>query len=385
MSIRHAHLWVGFVAASALATALALGCGDDTTATTGGDAGGGDDAPATDAPQGTDAPTDTGGGMQSVTFAYHPQWPGATSVEVVGGFGQASDWSTTSSFLTLTNDGTGTYSGSAMLAAGQYLYVFRITGDAAAAMPAKSMRYAVDPAAPGFAPCPAQSPTFNKIDANPCSTITAPQGGASATYHVRGVVKTDGAAANGYLVVLERNEKSSHHFFANRATVGTDGAFDLVATTGSWRLQILHPTLLAKNDLDRDPLTLQALRRTISSDIALASDVTVETPDMAFHDYGSFSPTSDAGQTLPTAFTFGTTSQRLDVYAGPKEIGDPWFSGALTTTGTDLFDGGFNTKQAQEAGVSPATPYFWGTEIPALPEAGVKWTNQTMVFPITWQ
>jgi hypothetical protein len=49
-----------------------------------------------------------------------------TSVEVYGGFGQSTDW--TMPFLTLTNDGSGTFTGSATLATGTYPYVFYVTG-----------------------------------------------------------------------------------------------------------------------------------------------------------------------------------------------------------------------------------------------------------------
>src|SRR5438874_2437217 len=70
----------------------------------GGGGGGGDDA-----------------GTTAVTFSYRPSWSGVTAVEVVGGFGQASDWTTP--LASLTDVGGGTYSATVQLAAGAYPYL----------------------------------------------------------------------------------------------------------------------------------------------------------------------------------------------------------------------------------------------------------------------
>ena len=58
------------------------------------------------------------------------------------------------------------------------------------------------------------------------------------------------------MVVLEREEPKSHHYFANRVTVGKDGSFDVLGSAGSYRLQVQYPTLLSATDLDRDPSQL---------------------------------------------------------------------------------------------------------------------------------
>jgi hypothetical protein len=324
----------------------------------------------------------------TVTFRYTPSWSGVTAVTVIGGFGQASDFSATQPFATLKDDGTGTFTGSATLASGAYLYLFHVVGDSASSTPATYARYAVDPFASVDA-CPAQSPTYTAMSANPCSKLTVPAAGASPTaFHVRGVVRVDGQPAGGYLVQLDRNETGSHHFFVNRVTTKNDGTFDVTASAGSYRLQVLHPTYLSSTDVTRDPISLQALRRAISSTFLLAADVTVSDPEVAFHEYAAFAP-RDAG-TLPTHFVFagdgGGVSERLTVYGGTaNEIGDPWYASGVVTGGAADFDGGFDTKQAGLPSVKIGDRYFWGTETSVKVDGGVSWTGQTMVFPITWR
>lgn len=355
---------------------------------TSNDGGGGDSGTATDS--GT-SPTDAGAPV-SVTFAYTPQWPGVTKVEVVGGFGQSTDWSKTASLLTLTASGN-TYSGTAMLPPGQYLYLFRVTGDASAATPATYQRYAVDPLQPGFASCPAASPTYSKIDDNPCSqvTVTSAGTGTPATpVHVTGSVTVAGAPAQSWMVVIEREEPTSHHYFANRVTVGSAGTFDLVASAGNYRLQVQYPSLLSATDLERDPASLGALRRAISASFLLGTTpLTVPTPDLGFDQYALFAPSGDAGS-LPTSFTFETGEARLDVYGGPGDggvetIGDPWFTSDETTDGGAVFGGTFDTAQATQDAAAAGTRYMWGTEQAFGADASVAWTNQSMVLPIVWR
>ena len=363
------------------AASLSTDASTSDAATTGDDGGVTPDAA-------NDAPT----GPQAVTFRYAPTWTGVKSVAVVGGFGLLTDWNAAQPFVTLTKDNTGAFTGSAMLPAGDYLYVFHVIGDASAATPDTLARYSIDPGDSAIAPCPMASPTFNANDANPCSKLSVPQAAPAAAVHVRGSVKLDGQPVAGYLVLLERNEAMSHHFFVNRATTASDGTFDVVAAAGLYRLQVLHPTYLTETDATRDPIALQALRRAISSNIPIATtDLIVRGPDVGFHDYPSFAP-RDAG-TLPTRFTFGVDGgppTRLTIYGTANNgtapsIGDPWFASPLVTTGAIEFDGGFNTKQASETGVKNGERYFWGVENSERSDAGLSWTGQSMVFPITWQ
>ncbi|HEY1958333.1 MAG TPA: carboxypeptidase regulatory-like domain-containing protein [Polyangiaceae bacterium] len=330
-----------------------------------------------------------GGGPSTVTFAYTPQWSGVTAVTVFGGFGQATDW--TAPFATLTSDGKGGFTAQAKLPSGQYLYVFKVVGDAdAGTNAAKYPRFAIDPSDSDFAPCPSESPTYDANNPNPCSELTVPQSTPAALAHVSGVVVSDGAPIAGYLVQLDREEKNSHHFFVNRVTTQSDGKFDLLAAPGSYRIQVLHPTFLSETDEQRDPKMLAALRRDISSAFPVASGtLTIPSPEVAFHGYGSFSPV-DSG-TLPTTFTFDSNSNkaRLDVYGtgkdgGAPSIGDPWYSSALTTSGSAVFDGGFDTPQANETSAALGERYFWGIEENLATDAGVTWTAQSMVFDITF-
>jgi len=354
---------------------------------------GDDSGSSTDSATATDTGTPVDGGVPvAVTFAYTPQWPGVKTVEVVGGFGQSTDWSKTASLLTLTQAGS-TYSGSAMLPPGVYQYLFRVTGDASAVPAATYQRYAVDPLDTAFAACPMASPTYSKIDVNPCSQITVTAAGGpmpGTPVHVTGSVAVAGSAAKDWMVVIEREEPKSHHYFANRVTVGADGSFDLVASAGSYRLQVQYPTLLSVTDLARDPSTAAALRRAISASFLLGTAaLTVPTPDLAFTSYGLFAPSGNAGS-LPTSFTFETGEARLDVYGGPGDggvetIGDPWFTSDVTTDGGAVFGGTFNTAQATQDAAVPGTRYMWGTEQAFGADASVAWTNQSMVLPITWQ
>ncbi len=360
----------------------------DASAAPRDDASLGTDPDATAAPDA--GPAADGGAPRAVTFAYTPAWPGVKSVAVIGGFGMATDWDPKTPLVTLTNDGSGTFKGSALLASGQYAYVFRVQGDAAATTPDTYERYAIDPTNPAFVACPAQSPTYAADAPNPCSELDVPVASPAPLFHARGAVHLDGKPADGYLVQLDREEAQSHHFFVNRVTSGKDGSFDIVAAAGHYRLQILHPTYLSENDAARNAVALGALRRAISASFPVSADVTVDTLDVGFHAYAAFAPTGTAKSPLPTTFTFepgGGT--RLDIYGtamdgGAAEIGDPWFASAVVSDGGASFDGSFDTKKATDTTVHAGKRYFWGTERVSQADGGVAWTAQSMVFPITW-
>lgn len=375
--------WLIALATCSATRAFVACSSDDSSNNTTADSG----TPATDSGNAPDSPAVDSSAPVSVTFSYDPGWAGVSAVAVLGGFGQTSDW--TMPLVTLKNDGSGHFSGSAMLPPGSYPYVFKVTGDAQAGTASATMsRYAIDPAVSAFVACPMASPTFSKIDSNPCSQLVVPQGAADPAFHVKGVVNVDGAPAPGYLVEIEREEPMSHHFFANRVTTGADGAFDMKGAKGNYRIQVLHPSYLTTTDQQLDPVKLGTLRRQISAAFMVAADVTLPPVELSFHTYASFSPTG--ATTLPT--TFGWTStlpSRVTVYGtgmdgGSPEIGDPWFAGALTGGGTATFDGGFNTKQAAQTAVNPGERYFWGIEELDAVDGGVSWTAQTMVLPITW-
>lgn len=324
-----------------------------------------------------------------VVFSYKPEWKGVTQIDVLGGFGTASDWDPKKPFATLKDDGSGTWTASATLPAGMYLYVFHIVGDAAG--PAMTERFAIDPSVSAYAPCPAASPTYSKQNSNPCSQVAVPQGAADPLHHVTGKVLFGGAAAPGYLVQLDREEDKSHHFFANRVDAAADGTFDLVGAKGKYRLQVLYPDFLSKSDKDRDPLALKALRRDISTSFAVDADVAVGDAEMAYDDYGAMTPTGTA--TLPTTFTFtviaGAKAAKAAVYGTAKgmgsRVGDPWFDTAYGAATTAMFDGKFTTKQAGEPMVVTGENYFWGTWQQKPAGAAGTWQGESMVFPIVWK
>jgi Carboxypeptidase regulatory-like domain len=355
---------------------------------------GGTDAQTSDSSNDVALQQETGSdaGPQTVTFSYTPEWTTVSAVSVYGGFGQSTDWMMP--LLTLNDNGSGTFTGTAQLPAGQYLYVFKVVGDDAAGnKSATYSRYSFDPSSAGYAACPMASPTYDAKNPNPCSQLTVPQGTAPTMVHVTGTVVSGGSPIAGYLVVLERNETGSHHFFVNRTTTKNDGTYDLQAAgPGQYRLQIQYPTYISQTDEQRNPPTsLAALLRLISSDFKfMSSPIAVPNGEVAFNGYASFAPTVTG--TLPTSFSFtgvGSVPTHLDVYGtgmdgGSPNIGDPWYSSAPSMTGKADFDGGFNTAQATETGVSPGERYFWGVEEDITTDAGVNWTAQTMVFDITW-
>lgn len=376
-----------------------VACSSSDTGAGGGDDGGTTVSSATTtttthASTSTTTTTDTTNSSTStgtpggVAFSFHPQWSGVTAVTVIGNFGQATDWDPATPFATLTDDGTGTFTATADLPDGDYLYLYQVTGDD----DAKSgyTRYAMDPRVSGYEPCPAESPTHSEND-NPCSKLTVPQGTPDPVQHVGGVVDFHGAPVEGYLVQLDREESDAHHYFTNRVTVGADGAFDLEAAPGKYRLQVLHPTFLSKSDVDRKPKMLKALRRSISSAFDVDDDITIASPEMAYDDYTSMSPIDSA--TLPTTFAFtqlsGASKVKCTVYGTHngtgQTVGDPWYDSGYGNETTDDFDGTFTTAHAMEGAVVPGEQYFWGTWQQSAGGAGeVTWSGQSMVFPITW-
>jgi hypothetical protein len=371
---------------SGLAVALLVACGSDHDVKP--------DAmnPLVDsAMQPIDAPP-----LEAVTFTYTPGWAGVQQVYLYGAFGTSTDW--TSPYLTLTANGS-SYSGSAMLPAGTYTYLFETIGDDAAATgkTATHPQYTLDPAQTGYAACPSAAPTYQAAATppNPCSQMTVPQGAAPTLYTISGKVDQSGNAAGSYLVVLERNEEAStpsvHHYFANRATTATDGTYSLSVATGHYQVDIEYPGYEATLDSQLDPLTAGTFRRDVSSAFDVTAAQAIPTVDMAYAGYATLAPTGTVSEApSATTFTFpATVAAKLDIYGNGTEIGDPWYAATgTTTTGSAAFTGGvFNTKQAGSAMGQPptaATKYWWGLELPLAASGGVAFTQQTMVMPITW-
>ncbi len=319
-----------------------------------------------------------------VTFSYKPGWPGATSVVVVGAFGTANDWKLP--LVTLTAEGAGVFSGTVNLPPGQYPYLFQVTGDADAKVPAAEKRLIIDPSVTTFAACPAASPSATNPK-NPCSLLTVPRGTADPVFHVRGTVHRDGTPVPGWLVLVERDEAGSHHFIANRADTEANGAYDFVVSAGSYRLQVLPPDDLKQTDAMRQPATLLTVRRDLSSSFKVDADLTLDPAEVAFHDYDKMTPNAGTPQALPIALSFtlpmGLTSVRAAIYGEGNNIGDPWWDTPYGTQLTSIFDGKFTTMMATETMASSGKEYWWGVWADGPKgAAGVVWTQQSMVLPL---
>ncbi len=351
------------------------------------DGGGVADASASDTPDASG--DDAGRGLSVVSFAYTPRWGGVTAVSVVGGFGQANDWDVKHPFVTLTNDGTGTFRAAAKLPPGSYLYLFRALGDDDAAMPVVASTLAVDPGAPKTEPCPAESPSYTPKAPNPCSVLAVPSASVTpATFHIRGVVTAGGIPAKGYLVNLDRFESGQHHYFVNRMTTIADGAFDLVAVAGQYRVRIVHPSSPLETDVGRDPLALKAYDTVIAEPFPVGADITVQTPDLAFTKYATYAPKGAAPGALPTRFTFTTDgparfSFLLANAQGTSAAGDPVYSSPPVTAGGVLFDGTYKVAGVA-ATVTSGKTYFWRTDTTLTTGSGGSWKASSMPYAVTW-
>jgi hypothetical protein len=362
-------------------TALVLaGCGgaDDTTSGSGTGAGGGSSGGSGSA---------GGGQVHSVTFRYTPAWTGVNTVSVIGGFGRSDDWAVP--FLSLTGDGTGTFSATADLPAGQYLYVYEVRGDSAGR--SNYLRYSLASDVSDYDVCPLQSPTYDPLTLErPCSRMSVPQPAPEPMYHLKGTVLYDGMPKEGYLVIAERAEMPYDEYFVNRMNSQADGSFDLLVPGGSYRLQVQHPTYLNTADPDRDPMALQAARRAFSSRQSISADTTIPPAELAYHDYAALAPTGTT--TLPTTFQItviaGAQRARAAVYGTHNDAGklvtDPWYTSAYDVQTSVAFDGIFNTTSAPDPQVVPMEGYFWGTWQEYPEQGGVSWRVQSMVFPIMW-
>jgi hypothetical protein len=395
--------WVVLLgSATGVAAAASSACSSDSSAPPGSVTDGAAPTPVIDASTPGDAgtspdaaaPTDGGGTGSATTFTYHPSWSGVTSASVWGQFGTSTDW--TAAFLVLTPDGQGGFTGSATLPPGSYPYILQATGDAASSDAGAALsRYAVDPTNPAITACPAASPTYDATASNPCSVLAVPTTGAAVLHHVRGTVTGAGAPAAGWLVQIERNEGSYHHFFADRTTVGPDGTFDLAVAAGGYQLFVLNPTFLSVPDADQKPEMVKTYRREESTAFTVSGDIDALPPSVDYDGYAAMDPRGDAG-VLPTTFSFTSAplGTHLAVYNGkPDTIGDPWYT-APAVGGTASFDGMFNTKQAGDAGFVHGARYFWGTDDTlgidghsrdAGDDSGaLQWTGQTLVYPVVW-
>jgi hypothetical protein len=127
------------------------------------------------------------------------------------------------------------------------------------------------------------------------------------------------------------------------------------------------------------------VRRNISTSFPVAAaDVAIGNSEVAFAGYPTFMPRTTSP--LPATFTFPTgISAKLDNYGYGTTIGDPWYAATdAVTTGTVTWDGTFNTTKKKQPSVDNTHTYLWGIEVTTPIASGVKWTIQSMVFPVTF-
>ncbi len=190
-----------------------------------------------------------------VRFSFKPGWEGVRSVEVLGSFGRADDW--TGAFATMTLDGD-TWRATGELQPGTYSYVFRVTGDVAAGAGAATYtRLVHDPSNLRSGRCPAGSPLATTNPANPCAILFVPQSKNPTVWlTLQGGATLGAAPAAGWLAFVERAEPSQEAFFVDRVTTGADGRFSLRIASGQYRVSLWNPTALSAPDSARHVTTM---------------------------------------------------------------------------------------------------------------------------------
>lgn len=371
-----------------------IGCGGDHAATNadgGGDASA--DAPAdsshvsplalscaatataTFAPNPCPAPSGASG---HADFCFRPQWPGVTSVAVFGGFGQAGDWK--DPLVTLTDDGTGTFTGSATIANGSYPYLFQVHGSADYLV--KDGQWLLDQTNASFVPAPADAPIQRSV-----SQLVVPQP-PPALHHLSGVVQYGAAVQPCYSVALEIGELRSgskvvsEHYTANFAESAADGSFDFVVADGEVMAIVRYPFDLAGAHAPYpDPAATPALGYARTTLDMAGADQTLAPLDVTYSaaDYAALSPTTGTA-TLPVTFTLTVlpTAQTASVAVIATNIAgnDPAFESSASMDTSVVWDGTFgNGKQAQTG-----TTYYWGTW-----QQNATWHAESLLFPITLQ
>ncbi len=334
------------------------------------------------APSACPAPSGAAG---HASFCFRAQWSGVTGVDVYGGFGQASDW--TQPFVSLTGDGTGTFTATAALANGTYPYMYRVHGSADGLV--KDGQYLLDQENPQFVPPPAQAPLKRSV-----SSVTVPQV-AAPIFHVRGKVAFAGAAQPCFAVDLEAGELLkagggvlSEHTTANFAESAADGTFDFPVAPGPFQVIVRYPFKLDADAGYPDPTTTPSVGIARTGLTVAAADVALDPADVAYPaaDYAKMAPTGGTA-TLPVTFTYsivpGSTAASVAVIGTTVAGNDPLYWGPFTATTSATWDGAFGGNAGN---AKLGTTYYWGAWQKSAPAAnGTVWTTESLLFPITFQ
>jgi hypothetical protein len=324
------------------------------------------------------------GAAGQVSFCFRPGWSGVKGVDVYGGFGQAGDW--TQPFVTLIDDGSGTFVATTALASGTYPYMFRIHGGADGVT--KDGQYLLDQQNPQFVPAPPQAPLKRSV-----SAVTVPQV-AAPIVHLRGKVTYGGAPQPCFAVDLEAGELRkpgggvlSEHTTANFAESDVDGAFDFPVAAGPLGVTVRFPFKLDGDAGYPSPLAFPSVGVARTGVTAAGADLVLDPVDVAYSsaDYAAMAPTSGAA-TLPVTFTFslvkGSTAAAAAVISTNIAGNDPGYESAFGTTTSLSWDGTLGNGSKVKSG----TTYYWGAWQKSAPgSAGTVWTSESLLFPISFQ
>jgi hypothetical protein len=314
----------------------------------------------------------------SATFCYRPQWPGVTSVSVLGGFGQATDWTTP--LTSLTEQGNGTWSATVPLANGSYPYIFQVKGGADGVIGATGT-YAIDQLNPSFVPQPAKSP-YPRSN----SQLTVPQV-AATIYHLTGAVQLNAEAQPCFIAVIDVGELLngdmvlSEHGTANYVEVGADGTFDVPMANGPAELNIKYPFGLSTTY--PNPMTTPATGNVRAEATIAGADMALATTDVTYATsaYAAMTPPPSSTEAEPVAFSWtlisGAASSYMSITATDIAGNDPAYtSGSGGSATTNSWDGKMNNGDMAVSG----TTYYWAT----WQKKGI-WNSESLEFAITYQ
>ena len=311
------------------------------------------------------------------TFCYRPQWPGVTGVDVLGGFGQAGDWTTP--LVSLTDQHDGTWSATVALANATYPYAFYVHGGADGVIGANAT-YAIDQTNPAFVKPPDASKYRRSV-----SLLTVPQP-TVAIHHVTGSIALAGQAQPCFVAQVDvgelrdpQNHLISEHGVANFIEVGPDGTFDIPVADGGVLLNIKYPFGLSTSY--PDPMATPAVGVARTSTTVAGADVALAATDVTYatSSYMAMTPVTGGSLSLPIAFTWtlvdGAASDYMSITATSIAGNDPAYTTALGTATTSSWDGTLNNGMPAGSGT-----YYWGT----WQKRGV-WASQSLLFPFQLQ
>ncbi len=325
------------------------------------------------------------GAANEADFCFRPQWTGVKQVDVYGQFNLVSDWK--SPFVSLTDDGSGTWVGKATVSAGSYPYVFRVHGSADNLV--KDGTYLLDQENPSFTSAPSGAPLKRSV-----SLVTVPQSSAAPLRHLTGTVVFEGAPQPCYTVSLDVGEiradggaAVSEHTTANYLETGPNGTFDFPLADGDAIIAVRYPFLLAGADAGYpDPMTTPSVGIARTGVTIAGADVHLDDVDISYSspDYAKMSPTNGSAS-LPVTFTFSVVSGSNAAYISVTSTNiagnDPSYASPASTATSTVWDGGFGGGGS----VVPKTQYWWGAwQRRAKSDAGTPWTEESLLFPVTF-